>query len=167
LDWGSCQSFQACSWLSDQGLPRAGGGHVERVAVCRGRSGCAGRNGAACAWMIEYDNLASPLLRQAVGDDTQQRIGRTDWRRVAFAVLRLITSSYLVGACTGSNDAYRLGRIILRLRQDTGRSAAAPAASRNRRRGSLIAEARIFLLTRSACRGRVATPPALFSSSTA
>src|SRR5436190_23765396 len=48
--------------------------------------------------MIKYDNLASPLLRQAVGDDPQQRIGRTAWRRVR-------------------NDPYRLGRIILRLRR--------------------------------------------------
>jgi len=73
------------------------GGHVEGIAVGRGGSGGARRHGAAGTRMVEREDLPPPHLRQAVGDNPQQRVRGAARRRMG-------------------DDPHRPGRKILRLR---------------------------------------------------
>jgi hypothetical protein len=65
-----------------QGHECRGGGHVQSVTIGSGSSGGARRHRSAGARMIKREDLTSPHLRQAVGDDPQQGIGGAARRRM-------------------------------------------------------------------------------------
>src|SRR5262249_5964845 len=76
-------ALQVASWLAGRAVSRTRKrGHIERVAVGRGSGGCAGRDHATGARMVQRKHLPAPHLREAVGDDPQQRVRRTAGRRM-------------------------------------------------------------------------------------